>query len=73
MPDWVKEVVKNAFPRRTEDYSDLQRQLQELLNKYKVKVQGRRIEPQGVVSTEDAGQHATGGGGEGAGGGGGEN
>ena len=32
MPDWVKDVIKNAFPRRTEDFSDLQRQLQELLN-----------------------------------------
>jgi hypothetical protein len=39
MPDWVKEVVKNAYPRRTEDFSDLQRQLQDLLNKYKVKIQ----------------------------------
>jgi hypothetical protein len=62
MPEWVKEVVKNAFPRRTEDFSDLQRQLQELLNKYKVKVLGRRIEDEGVPSRDDAGQHAAGGG-----------
>ena len=44
MPDWVKEIIKNAFPRRAEDFSDIQKQLQELLNKYKVKIQGRRVE-----------------------------
>lgn len=60
MPDWVKEVIRNAFPRRSEDYSDLQRQLQELLNKYKVKVQGRRLEPEGQPSRDDAGQLAAG-------------
>src|SRR5258708_2174657 len=70
MPDWVKEVVKNAYPRRTEDFSDLQRQLQDLLNKYKVKIQGRRVEVEGQPSNDDAGQHAAGGRGEGAGGGG---
>ena len=58
MPDWVKDVVKNAFPRRMEDFSDLQKQLQDLLNKYKVKVQGRRVESGGQPSAEDAGQHA---------------
>jgi hypothetical protein len=70
MPEWVKEVVKNAYPRRTEDFSDLQRQLQDLLNKYKVKIQGRRVEVEGQPSNDDAGQHAAGGRGEGAGGGG---
>jgi hypothetical protein len=71
MPDWVKEVIKNAFPRRMEDFSDLQKQLQELLNKYKVRVQGRRVDAGGQPSTEDAGQHAGTDRGEGAGGGGG--
>ena len=47
MPEWVKEVIRNASPRRTEDYSDLQKELQDLLNKYKVKVVGRRIDSQG--------------------------
>jgi hypothetical protein len=71
MPEWVKEVVKNAFPRRAEDFSDLQKQLQDLLNKYKVKVQGRRVETEGHPSTEDAGQHAGADAGEGMGGAGG--
>jgi hypothetical protein len=69
MPDWVKEVVKNAFPRRMEDFSDLQKQLQDLLNRYKVKVQGRRVESDGQPSAEDAGQHAASARGESAGGG----
>src|SRR5206468_2222003 len=30
MPEWVKEVVRNASPRKLEDYSDLRRELQEL-------------------------------------------
>src|SRR5260370_30578008 len=68
MPDWVKDVVKNAFPRRMEDFSDLQKQLQDLLNKYKVKVQGRRVESGGQPSAEDAGQHAASARGESAGG-----
>jgi hypothetical protein len=58
MPDWVKQVVKNAFPRHTEDFSDLQKQLQDLLNKYKVKILGRRVETDGQPSTTDAGQHS---------------
>jgi hypothetical protein len=70
MPEWVKEVVKNAYPRRTEDFSDLQRQLQDLLNKYKVKIQGRRVEVGGQASEDDAGQHAAGGRSEAGGGGG---
>jgi hypothetical protein len=44
MPEWVKEVIRNASPRRTEDYNDLRKELQDLLNKYKVKVTGRRID-----------------------------
>jgi hypothetical protein len=67
MPEWVKEVIKNAFPRRAEDFSDLQRQLQELLNRYKVKIQGRRIEPEAQPSNEHTGEHAAGGRGDGGG------
>jgi hypothetical protein len=44
MPDWVKEIIRNASPRKTEDFSDIRRDLQELLNKYKVKVLGRKID-----------------------------
>ena len=66
MPDWVKEVVRNAFPRRTEDFSDLQKQLQDLLNKYKVKIQGRRFEQSAPLSSDGGGEHV-GGAGEGAG------
>src|ERR1700730_989654 len=44
MPDWVKDVIRNASPRRTEDFSDIRHDLQELLNKYKVKVLGRRLD-----------------------------
>jgi hypothetical protein len=58
MPEWVKEVVRNAFPRRTEDFTDLKRQLQDLLNKYRVKVQGRKIIQGGEPSTDSGGQHA---------------
>lgn len=62
MPDWVKEVIKNAFPRRTDDFSDLQRELQELLNRYKVKVQGRRVDTtEGQPSDEAHGEYAVGG------------
>jgi hypothetical protein len=56
MPDWVKEVIRNASPRQTEDYNDLQKELQELLNKYKVKVIGRRLDKQGEASAEERGQ-----------------
>ena len=45
MPAWVKEVIRNASPRRTEDYNDLRKEFQELLNKYKVKVMGRHVDP----------------------------
>ena len=43
MPEWVKDVIRNASPRRTEDYNDLRKELQELLNKYKVRIPGRRL------------------------------
>lgn len=58
MPEWVKEVVRNAFPRRTEDFTDLKRQLQDLLNKYRVKVPGRKIVQGGEPSADTGGQHA---------------
>jgi hypothetical protein len=57
MPDWVKEVIRNASPQRSEDYNDLRKELQDLLNKYKVKVTGRRFDPaQGDRSAEQRGQ-----------------
>jgi hypothetical protein len=56
MPEWVKEVIRNASPRQTEDYNDLQKELQELLNKYKVKVVGRRMDTQGEASADKRGQ-----------------
>jgi hypothetical protein len=57
MPEWVKEVIRAASPRRSDDYNDLRKELQELLNRLKVKVIGRHIDPQkGAPSTEDAGQ-----------------
>jgi hypothetical protein len=71
MPEWVKEVIRNASPRRTEDYNDLERELQHLLNKYKVKVTGRRIDDQGERSSEQKGQELGAGGNGGRGGGGG--
>jgi hypothetical protein len=70
MPEWVKEVIRNASPRQTENYNDLERDLQRLLNKYRVKVAGRRIDDQGERSSEQKGQDL-GGGGNGGGGGGG--
>src|SRR3569833_3116497 len=44
MPDWVKDVVRAASPRRSEDFNDLQKELQDLLNKWKVKVVGRKVD-----------------------------
>lgn len=70
MPEWVKDVIRNASPRRSEDYNDLQKELQDLLNKYKVKVTGRRIDPQGEPSNEQKGQELAGGGNGGGNGGG---
>src|SRR5438094_462695 len=49
-------MFRNASPRQAEDYNDLQKELQELLNKYKVKVIGRRMNTQGEASTEERGQ-----------------
>ena len=80
MPDWVKEVIRNASPRRSENYNDISKELQDLLNKLKVKVQGRKIDLNaGKPSAEDTGQNLgmgietggdgiSGGGGSGAGG-----
>lgn len=68
MPEWVKEVIRNASPRQTESYDDLQKQLQDLLNKYKVKVIGRRTEVQGAASAEEKGQDLGAGGYNGSGG-----
>jgi hypothetical protein len=70
MPEWVKEVIRNASPRQTEDYNDLQKELQDLLNKYKVKVTGRKIDVQGETSTEEKGQELAGAGNGGIGSGG---
>ena len=54
MPEWVKEVIRNASPRQSEDYHDLQRELQDLLNKYKVRVAGRKLSTtDGQPSAED--------------------
>jgi hypothetical protein len=44
MPEWVKEVIRNASPRKTEDLSDLRRELQDLLNRYRVKIPGRKLD-----------------------------
>jgi hypothetical protein len=55
MPEWVKEVIRNASPRQTEDYSDIQKELQALLNKYKVKILGRHLNPAGEPSAEGEG------------------
>ena len=57
MPEWVKDVIRNASPRRTEDYNDLRKELQELLNKYKVRIPGRRLTVvDGQPSVEQQGQ-----------------
>jgi hypothetical protein len=45
MPDWVRDVIRNASPNRSEDYNDLQKELQDLLNKYRVKGTGRKVDP----------------------------
>jgi hypothetical protein len=54
--EWVKEVIRNASPRQTEDYKDIQKELQALLNKYKVKVLGRHLNPAGEPSSDGQGQ-----------------
>jgi hypothetical protein len=74
MPDWVKEVVTAASPERAADYDDLQRELQSLLDEYKMKSEGRRKSEDGRPSRlDDAGKPegqgvAGGGGGAGTGG-----
>lgn len=76
MPEWVKEVIRNASPRKTEDFSDIQRDLQDLLNKFRVKVLGRKLDETNGQPTEEKGTDPSlgavgSGGGGGAGGGGG--
>jgi hypothetical protein len=56
MPEWVKQVIRDASPRQTKDYKDIQKELQTLLNKYKVKVVGRRLNPAGEPSADSKGQ-----------------
>lgn len=57
MPDWVKDVIRNASPRQSEDYNDIRKELQELLNKYRVRVTGRKIDLEhGKPSAERKGQ-----------------
>lgn len=57
MPEWVKEIIRNASPRKTEDFTDIQKDLQDLLNKFKVKILGRRVDLQnGQPSDEEKGQ-----------------
>src|SRR5207248_4312049 len=57
MPEWVKEVIRSASPRKTEDLSDLRRELQELLNRYRIKVPGRKLDPEdGQPSAEKQGE-----------------
>jgi len=68
MPEWVKQVIRNASPRQPESYADIQKQLQELLNRYKVKVIGRRVEAKGLPSAEEKGQDLGAGGYNGTGG-----
>jgi hypothetical protein len=53
MPDWVKEVILNASPRKTEDFKDIQKELQDLLNKFKVRVAGRKIDVENGKPTDD--------------------
>lgn len=72
MPEWVKDVIKNASPRRSEDFNDLRKELQDLLNKYKVKVPGRRIDasngkPSAEAGADATGDHTVGGSGNGSG------
>jgi len=68
MPDWVKEVIRAASPRKTEDFSDIQKDLQDLLNKFRVKVLGRKPDERGGQPTdENKGSEPAIGGGYGAG------
>ncbi len=45
MPEWLRAIVRNARPNRAEDYGDLQRELQDMLIRYKVPRQHRRPSP----------------------------
>jgi hypothetical protein len=56
MPDWVKDVIRNASPRPKDNYSDLERELQALLNKYKVRITGRKLSKVGEPSGEKKGR-----------------
>jgi len=44
MPEWVKEVIQEASPRQKEDFSDLESELQDLLNRYKVPLTGLKTD-----------------------------
>lgn len=50
MPDWVKDVIRRASPAQKDNYTDVQKELQDLLNKYKVRAPGRRLAPVGQPS-----------------------
>jgi hypothetical protein len=52
MPQWVKEVVSAASPDRAADYDDLQKELQLLLDEYKLKSAGRKKNDDGMPSEE---------------------
>jgi hypothetical protein len=71
MPEWVKGVIRNASPRHAENFNDVEKELQQLLNRLKVMDTGRRIDDQGKLSLEqgDRGPGASGNGGRGGGGG----
>jgi len=57
MPDWVREVIRNASPRRVEDFDDLRKELQNLLDRYKVRMAGRKPDRiQGAPSSTDGGE-----------------
>jgi hypothetical protein len=49
----VKEVIRAASPRKTEDFSDIQKDLQDLLNKFRVKVLGRKLDEQDGDPTDE--------------------
>lgn len=52
MPEWVKEVIAAASPDRAADYEDLQKELQSLLDEYKMKSEGRKKSDEGKPSAE---------------------
>jgi hypothetical protein len=74
MPQWVKDVVAAASPDRAADYDDLQKELQTLLDEYKMKSEGRKRHDDGLPSEDKEagapvgkGDEASGGGGSGGG------